>query len=77
MVKEEKKSLSLFQIKEHVSPGDEKDVDFVTSSDFVYVSWTGKFISTSAPVNSFSVYIGTRPEGEYNTAKGGICVSFL
>ena len=54
-----------------MSPGDEKDVDFVTSSDFVYVSWTGKFISTSAPVNSFSVYIGTRPEGEYNTAKGG------
>ena len=57
-----------------MSPGDEKDVDFVTSSDFVYVSWTGKFISTSAPVNSFSVYIGTRPEGEYNSTGGNMRV---
>lgn len=51
------------QIKEHTSAGGTKDVDFVTSSDSVHVSWAGKFISTSAPIKSFNVYIGTRPEG--------------
>ena len=44
--------------------GNEKDVDFVTESGFVYVSWRGNFISTSAPITSFVVYIGTKREGE-------------
>ena len=51
------------QIKEHTSASGMKDVDFVTSSDSVYVSWAGKFISTPAPIRSFNVYVGTRLEG--------------
>ncbi|XP_076468275.1 uncharacterized protein LOC143299060 [Babylonia areolata] len=48
-------------IKEHTSADSTKDVDFMTSPQSVYISWTGKFVS-STPISNFQVFIGTRPE---------------
>nr|KAG5709289.1 hypothetical protein BaRGS_018041 [Batillaria attramentaria] len=49
-------------VKEHAASNQEKDVDFVTSSDTVHITWKGKFISTSSPIQTINVYIGTTPE---------------
>ncbi|KAK7500517.1 hypothetical protein BaRGS_00008092 [Batillaria attramentaria] len=57
-------------VKEHAASNQEKDVDFVTSSDTVHITWKGKFISTSSPIQTINVYIGTTPEAHYVHSSG-------
>ena len=60
----------LSKVKEHTTSGTTKDVDYVTSSSTMYISWDGNFVSTSAPVTTFNVYIGTSPEGMWRRSVG-------
>ncbi|XP_025085445.1 uncharacterized protein LOC112558907 isoform X2 [Pomacea canaliculata] len=50
-------------VKEHAQAGQDKDVDYVTRSDSLHTSWRGTFLNTTAPLQSFQVYVGTSVEG--------------
>ncbi|PVD34771.1 hypothetical protein C0Q70_06048 [Pomacea canaliculata] len=52
-----------WNVKEHAQAGQDKDVDYVTRSDSLHTSWRGTFLNTTAPLQSFQVYVGTSVEG--------------